>query len=799
MRRLQKTVIRIGCALLFALCSPALMANTLVGIWEGTYECQNKLKPFVLEITDEFNARLDFLESADDETIKASEWMEVWHRDEEIHLIGSEWIVKPNGWVLSTLRLFKDDAQTLEGTYMHRGCGAVELKRSEARAAEKEAALKAQQLVPDNDFYLTSQYECKGKISGSYWDFTRTETGYSINVSVRPRLSPTSLRVSSIDTRKAGAGLGGFDASGRFGVQLDYSEESEFPVGYWTNRNGVRDDTCLPILFSAAVAPEEYWDTFFESAKNPTPSIDDIDAMTERYRTLPDTKSLSVANAGSYAKERDRVWKLFTQNYAESLPAQIKAIPLESVEDRAKARIQLARMEQPGFKIKADISALYANALFQNDVPIEPIHFINEQAACDRANSYTIPNSLQGVESFVGLSGFDWTESTTPQFVKYLEGCVTKELVDPVLVATAVERFDTWGKSLKAKSDLAQKLKGAANALVSQPKSFKTFVASKGYSTPVPHARKMDADTFNRFFEHSVSPARVQAMDAAMSEIENLFEHARARESGVKLFEACKQPLGSLYGKVPEYKAQLYGHCVQKSRLHLSEFFKAQILTMESLDLNEANVHGYMKVNRDASMENLVSLTELQNEYAQYTAQRKALSSRALETYLTSHETLYEKNTEQADLQIKQGCKQYYFNHAINSACRSMQNKIKVRHAQNLCSRAVEQADLSKKLFDNSVVYGDGVQQQEITLRDLVCETSRRGIKLKIDEKRNLLNVAGIDISSENTLFKATMAPVDGVSDGWFVDSLGGGLANTKFGDIGHSQLVQCLVSNRRC
>lgn len=311
------------CLLLTVFFSPLTQAEEISGTQKGSYECRGKVTGITLTFVDELTAQIDVFPSAADTEPTGSFWMEVWRRDAELHLIGTDWIKKPR-WNLFNLRLGLSDPQTLTGTIEVRGCDKASLVKSEPSASTQSALAIAGEHVPNTDFQLTSLYQCKKKFSGSYWKITRVDDNrYDIDVSVRAYRTANRATSYTIEARKYGAGLQGFTQKGRFGVQLDFTADNKEPVGYWLDKNGFRDETCLAMEFQSAALPADYWREYFSLVKNNAPNIDDVVDLTSRYRTLPNEKTATEPLPTNFPAERDRLWKAFTKNYIDALPDQI--------------------------------------------------------------------------------------------------------------------------------------------------------------------------------------------------------------------------------------------------------------------------------------------------------------------------------------------------------------------------------------------------------------------------------------------------------------------------------------------
>ena len=798
-RALQTTILPACFAFSFLFSLPAY-SDSLIGSWEGSYECSNTLSPIALEVVDEFNARLDFYESADDKTVKASQWVEIWHRDKEFLLIGSEWIVKPNGWALSTLKMTQQDEQSLEGTYEHRSCGAATFKKSTSLAAKRDAEIKAQQLIPDESFNLIANYTCSGRVTGSYWQITKNDDqSYQLNVTSRDHTSAHSAKLYSIDTRKSGAGLQGMESRGSFGVQLEFLEGSDSPSGYWTTRSGLKDENCEEIQFQVANAPTEYWDSFFEAVKNPEPGIDDVEAVTAQYRTLPDTQSLSVADPKSYQSERNRLWKEFTENYIKALPDKINALALGTPDERKEARVQIARMENPGFRMNVDIPTMYSSALFANDVPIEPLYFTDEKAACERASAHTAYNSQLGIETFVGFSGYDWTDTSGEEFISFLEACSSKNELDSAVASTAIKTIQQNMPRIMKKAEAARTLREAATEAASKPRSLTTLVETKGYSLLPQGIYGIDEATINRLYTSSLIPLREEAMVNAENELNTLFEQADSSTSGEITYNSCINSLGNPYGLRPEYLAPLYDICDDKGKQHLIGYLENETTRFDQIEIDEKNVHDFVNARPSRRLEGFVSATGLDSEYKKFNSSVAQLIVRANDSYLSILDGYFDENSEEADEKLRNGCSKYPFNQRVSATCSTLTEQAKQRRADQRCDHAIEVSQLSKKLSDDNVLYGDGVEQRNISFRDLICQASQKGVNLMIAKEAKTLELHGMDAKSNQKLFDASMVRAENDSKSWTVDSIGGAVANTKFGNVNQGQLVQCLVSRWGC
>ena len=800
MRRTIKKIIRLECLFFLAFLSPAVFANTLTGSWEGTYECSNRVSPFALEIVDEFNARVDFYVSADDKTVKASQWSELWHRDKEFLVIGSEWIIKPSGWALSTIKLSQVDDDTLEGSYEHRGCGAVNFERSANLEAKKEAEKLAQQQVPNEDFNLVAHYTCSGKASGSYWQITSNDDeSYQVDVSARDHINASRVTLYSIQARKLGAGLQGFVSNGSFGIQLEFKEGTTAPTGYFTERSGAKNEKCEDIIFQTADAPEQYWQNYFEAAKNTEPTIDEVEALTALYRTLPSTNTLTVADANSYRSNRDTLWRDFTTHYVEQLPTHIGALAFDTADAKAQSRIQLTRMENPGFRMKTNIPALYVNNLFKNNLPIEPLYFADEQSACERTNTAAIPNSMIGLETFVGLPGYDWNETTGETFIGYLKACSAKNLVDAEVTNKAIQSIQRLMPQIMRQAQSGQELKNEASEMATRPRNLETLVATKGYSLRPYAYSRIDETTINRFFNSPLEPVKNEAIDNAAVEVDAFFNPADLSNPGATAYDLCIKSLGVHYNGYPDYLAPLHERCVDNAKQQLAGYLEHETARIESVEFNETNILNYIGARPSNKFQRFAQLTELTNENDKFSEAITQMGLRADEAYATMLESYFQENTAAADAKLVESCRQRINSQSIRNTCGNLTNNLKQRVASQQCDQAVERAELSTKLSDDIVVYGDGVRQQNITFKNLICRTSARGLNLKIEKEAKTIEVKGIDLGSNQTLFDATLSRSENNPEHWLVNSLGGALANTRFGNISHTALVHCLVSNGSC
>lgn len=744
MRIFIQAVVQLGCFLFLTLSSPFVFADSLTGSWTGSLKCGVTTYPLRLEVTDEFNARLDFIKSVDGNTITASEKVDVWNQGNDFEIIGYEWIVKPKGWSFNTLRVSLINERTLEGTHENNGCGRVSLVKSKARPTQQYTEAQAQQQIPKKEYYLTGHYTCRGKRTGSYWQFISTgDKSYKINLSTRSHSSAASVRPYNINMINSRAGLQGFASPGNFGIRLYFLKGSKTPVGFFTDNKGVRNESCQKINFQLAAPPVEYWKMFFKAAKNLTPSINDVDDVIAQYRSLPSSKFLPVSSPNSYLAERDRLWSQFTQNYMDSLPTHINALALDTQNDRVNARIQIARMEQPGFPMAVDIPAYYSNALFRNGIPNEPLYFTDMQAACDRANSSSVANSAKGVESFVGLSGSDWNETTGARFSNLLNACATRKLVDPAVVSSATQRIQTWA----------------------------------------PHILKKNGSIRN-----------------AENEINALFNRIDSSKTGVDTYNRCEQSLSQIDPKNQRYLQRLSKLCLKNARTHFIGYLDQQTRQYESLVVTTENAHNYIDTrNSSSNLSKFAQLTSLSNQFAKFNGTIDRVERRAEQTYVSLLSAYYKQGTKEAYAKLNSGCKQYRSVQSISSACSSFAKQSKGGQSLQQCNQFVAQSKLSRGLSAEKVLYSDGAERQVISLRDLVCRASLEGLNLVFKKKAKTLELVGIDSKSQRKLFEASMIRNNDNSANWFVNSIGRARANTRFINLHHGQLVNCLLGTSGC
>lgn len=74
-----------------------------------------------------------------------------------------------------------------------------------------------------------------------------------------------------------------------------------------------------------------------------------------------------------------------------------------------------------------------------------------------------------------------------------------------------------------------------------------------------------------------------------------------------------------------------------------------------------------------------------------------------------------------------------------------------------------------------------------------------KGINLRIKKVDKTLELEAIDSDSEKKWFEASMIHADSDPASWIVNAMGGAMANTKYGNMRHSERVKCLVTRGEC
>lgn len=784
--------------ILLVFSAPQVFAQDLSGTWEASYECGNKQFSATLEFIDNFNARIDVSSKATESAPAGSQWVEIWHRDGELYLIGTEWIVKPRGFSLLSLKIRPEGSESFKGNVLNRGCKDITFAKPEITEEDKNiSADQALLSLPKTDFYLTGSYECSGKWKGSFWSFSKNDDNrFSVELTTRSFKVGSGFQTYKLEGQKFENGLRVVEARGSFGAQLDFSSGSENPMVYFTDRNGGNLVGCVEFTTRSVVSPEAYWDEYFSLAKNESPQIEDAVELLYRYRSLP---VIAGADQNQIKRQRDQEWKAFQENYSEFMPAAIASLPVETLEDRDAARKRIALMESPGFKVDADFPELYAERLHMSQIPVEPIFFNNEKNACERANTVSVDRSQAGVERFIGLSGYDWNAESMEEFTAMLEACVANNEVDSNVVASAVKMINLFLATILRKSDVGKNIDNMVTEFSEKPKTLETLIATDGYTLPVRTTNKMNSNRFNRLFEPRLALLREETSSLVVGEIDRLVQDSEKTGSMANRANDCNRLIKAKQRDEREIFVKLVAQCTEGRSQSLKTYLNARTEKDGSIQINELNAESFLVVQEDRELNAMAREFELEAELDLYYRKLRDQSAEARDIYVSELTKLLGEETEASDNQFIDACKKHSRVSAVGVLCTGANEQVSKRSKIRRCEAPVSNSKLSETLLNNLVLFGDGVKQNEVPLRDFVCDVFQDGVDLVFEESSNELLFNGFDRSSKSKLFNAAMVRVEEKSDVWIVDSLGGTVPNTRFGNINESQLIHCLITVYGC
>jgi len=704
--------------------------------------------------------------------------------------MGSDWIVKPARWKLFDIRLSREASNKLEGAVVSKGCDNASFEKTVESDSVTAELQRVKSFVPDKEFHLIAQYGCKKNFT-SYIRVVPKDGGvYTLEITERQVRTSNVGKFYTVSARKIGSSLHGFDTKGKFGIQLNFTSKTDSPSGYWLTGNGYKNEQCSELLFNIVSAPENYWLEYFSLAKKPVPTVDDVEELIA---------TLAEKNVKTYPKERDRFWKVMVENFIKAIPDQISSLPVDSPEARIHARAFIARIENLGFDTKTNFASHYSNRLFDQGVPVEPIHIVDQQTACQRANGRAVTNSWAGVEAFVGLSYLDWTAGYSEKFVTFLQNCADNNEVDSALLSKAIQTLQRWIPKIEKAADARRKIDEHIAKLTTEPKTLATLVNTKGYALNVRGLPKIREATMYRLYESKVLPVRKEAMSHARKELDALFAGIQASWYLTEVLNQCYSASGVVRGEPPAYLKSLWAHCLSKAGELLEELLLAESKTLDTIELDENNVGQYLRVGRYTDLEKLAAQTNLTEQLKTQIQKRISISSEASRYYLSMLDKSFEENSEEGDLRVINGCNRHRRIQSVDIACNSIMTELNQRQMQRHCDNALDQSGLDQSFSEELLSYGDGVQQRDMSLRQFICAASRNGVEFRVGEKLNSLEFSAIDRSSNRTLFNALMTRPTAESESWIVSSMYGALPNTLYGEMAPGRLVNCLLTRYAC
>jgi len=532
------------------------------------------------------------------------------------------------------------------------------------------------------------------------------------------------------------------------------------------------------------------------------PATDDVNSAKAVYRTLPSTNTLRELDRDSFAKKKDKLWAGFQTRYSEASAEHVRTLPVDTEINRKIAREKIAQMQLPGFKYTTNFPALYTQHLVDNNVSIEPINFFSQEEVCERApNIFRFANNSNGIQNFVGLSGYDWNQDSPEKFTETLRACAEEESVDAKTVKVAIDRINKWSPKILKQSKLAQAVKDAASEMVNKPKTLETLLNTRGYTLQNINVRNMNISVLNRLFNTPVAPAREEAIENSLQQIEELFSDTDTTEKLSAKFNQCTRPLGRINDNSPDYLKTLNHTCHELASTAFSNLIGDMSEKLDTVTIDDSNYQNYLLPQRNRELESIAHATDLKSTLTNFDEKRLQMAKNAALHYSYILTERFKENTEAADQEVLSGCETYRDDRNLTFLCSSLSRQIVSRGQIRRCDNVIDRLKPDTTLTDDVVVYGDGITQRQVGVRNLLCSSASNGVDLHTQLKSDGIHIKALDQSSSRTIFQSVMTTQnkDDNPTSWTVSSLSNTTENTLYGKINSGQLIQCLLVPSSC
>jgi len=724
------------------------------GIWTGSYSCSKQERIATLTFIDEETARFDFKPGKDAKPFAAGAYlMDIWRKGDELLLQGREWIQEPRGLPMVALRVTNEGDQ-LAGMVDHKNCSEITLKPFD----ESEAAETPLAGIPEGvefPMYFSGTYQCRHQSKeGSYWELSKTPTGdlglllttRATNQPKRPSLFNMVLSVAD-DRYLAMAKSGGW------GVQLIYSSNNDLPLIEFVGRNGKTDSiNCSIPEIETAENPKDFWDNYFNEASDTEIDIDTALSAARRYIMLPDASTLSSALSAleieDYKRQSEDLWKALPGNYVASMPERIKSIPVNTPEEREQARAVFQSMESPGFRHKLNVTYLYHSHLVGNNVNPEPLYFSDNETACKRVG--TIKNHINGmaaVENVIGLPAREWNDQTIESIISSIEACAQNDTTLEKSSGFLLRAVNTQVPNLRAVVARTNWLSESKKAYLEKPRNLATLLETNNYrlSRDELRSNKIGQEIYQREFVPEMQEARAEAINSAKKELDAFFMDENVKAMPViRQFSSCSEKLNNPTGRSPDWLNDLYTIC----KLNSKELLSQQIAELKqgisqklaSIE-NEEDLIQFVRSEPDTALRGFARTIGSGYEFDSYQRAHDESKKLAIEDLEKSVLEEFKQNNEEINVKIDSLCGDSSLFQMISKVCIEIADAVAVKEKEKQCDSLISSLDIPKKFINDTLLYGDTSDTQEIQISDFSCQLSLNGINVSISDDGGVVGV----------------------------------------------------------
>lgn len=778
-----------------------VQAQDLSGVWTGSYECSSQQRRATLTFVDANTAQFDFSpgENARDFS-PGSYLMDIWRKEDDFLLTGSEWLEQPQGFSMVDLRLTLADGG-LSGVVDFENCGEIRLTKSEAQ----ESPVKAAATLSDSaqfPVYLVGEYHCPQESFGSYLKLDKSPNGDLVaEMTRREYTQAQSSRFYRFVLTAGDRNYSGQESSGTFGgMSLQFADEGEPPELQWLDRRGQIANTCTNPALASAVEPTEYWQQFIDMAGEKNPDIDAVKQAVFQYRTLPVSDFLNVAEQRQFVATRDKRWTELQDAYSKSMPKLLQELAVSNNRERQVAREAVREMSNPGFRHKLDLAQLYTDHLLKNKVAAESLYFSDRDVACERVrDNGRFSSDITNIAWFVGLPASEFDKETIDELVDQIEQCAEADAETAKVAQVALESIDKQVPALIEANGQVVWLKKQADDMLAKPKNLRTLISTDGYviKDTILRQRRIKDSLYQNYFIAAVQSGRMEAIDKTKAQLSGFFSDEPVDITELrKSFIKCQGQLVDLSDNSPQFLKSLNEVCIDETQSRLSASLADLQDGIGNELTDEEDILELLATGEPNSLIVVANSVGLLSEARDY--QRDLLSYKRAAANTLQEKLLEDFRNASGDREVPAVCRDYRIGRYIDEACRTMTREQAIDQEEQRCDAIVQALDIPDTYLNDFLIYGDFVSSKEMRIRELVCELQDQGVDLRISEEAS---VKGSDRKYGREIFSSaiTLVKDDGEGSYWELNNMELKIDNPRLADKTPGRVLECLVSRFGC